>query len=168
MGRSTIKEITFFKVPFDNSYRNVYTFPSGKQTGSNINQEFVTYFPNTVWNISVTHPVVLKETNGKIILSATYNVIDIKDYNYCSIKYHKITQDGESDYWKFYFITGYSSMNQGINPTTDLSLEYDCWLNNLQDILSDTEKHTMVKGHIKDIDYLAGTGSTAVPKQIIF
>ena len=167
MGRSTIKEITFFKVPFDNSYRNVYTFPSGKQTGSNINQEFVTYFPNTVWNISVTHPVVLKDTNGKIILSATYNVIDIKDYNYCSIKYHKITQDGESDYWKFYFITGYSSMNQGINPTTELSLEYDCWLNNLQDILSDTEKHTMVKGHIKDIDYLAGIGSTVVPKQIM-
>lgn len=66
MGRSTIKEITFFKVPFDNSYRNVYTFPSGKQTGSNINQEFVTNFPNTVWNISVTHPVVLKETNGKL------------------------------------------------------------------------------------------------------
>lgn len=58
-------------------------------------------------------------------------------------------------------------MNQGINPTTELSLEYDCWLNNLQNILSDTEKHTMVKGHIKDIDYLAGIGSTAVPKQIM-
>lgn len=167
MARSTISEITFFKVPFDNSYRNVYTFPSGKQTGSNINQEFVTYFPNTVWNISVEHPVVLKETNGKIILSATYNVIDIKDYNYCSIKYHKITQDGESDYWKFYFITGYSSMNQGINSTTELSLEYDCWLNNLQDILSDTEKHTMVQGHIKDVDYMARLGSTTVPKQIM-
>lgn len=167
MARSIISEITFFKVPFDNSYRNVYTFPSGKQTGSNINNEFVTYFPNTVWNISVAHPVVLKETNGKIILSATYNVIVIKDYNYCSIKYHKITQDGESDYWKFYFITGYSSMNQGNNPTTELSLEYDCWLNNLQDILSDTEKHTMVQGHIKDVDYLAGIGSTTVPKQIM-
>lgn len=150
MGRSTIKEITFFKVPFDNSYRNVYTFPSGKQAGWQINQEFVKYFPNTVWNISVAHPVVLKETNGKIILSATYNVIDIKDYNYCSIKYHKISQYDELDYWKFYFITGYSSMNQGINPTTELSLEYDCWLNNVADIIQSYGKFTMVQGHVKD------------------
>lgn len=167
MGRSTIQEITFFKVPFDNSYRNVYTFPSGQQAGWYINQQFVKYFTNEVWNIAAFHPVVLKETNGKIILSATYNVVDIKDYNYCSIKYHKISQDGEVDYWKFYFITGYSSMNQGVNPTTELSLEYDCWLNNLKDILSDTEKHTMVKGHIKDVDYLAGYGSTVVPRQIM-
>ena len=167
MGRSTIKEITFFKVPFDNSYRNVYTFPSGQQTGLQIVQHFVEYFPNIVWNISESHPVVLKETNGKIILSATYNVIDIKDYNYCAIKYNRISETGAPYYCKFYFITGYSSMNQGINPTTELSLEYDCWLNNLQDILSDAEKHTMVKGHIKDIDYLAGTGSTVVPKQIM-
>lgn len=167
MGRSTIQEITFFKVPFDNSYRNVYTFPTGQQAGWYINQQFVKYFPNEVWNIAISHPVVVKETNGKIILSATYNVIDIKDYNYCSIKYHKISQDGELDYWKFYFITGYSSMNQGIKSTTELSLEYDCWLNNLKDILSDTEKHTMVKGHIKDVDYLAGYGSTTVPRQIM-
>lgn len=150
MGRSTIKEITFFKVPFDNSYRNVYTFPSGKQAGWQIHQEFVKYFPNTVWNISVSHPVVLKETNGKILLSATYNVIDIKDYNYCSIKYHKISQYGELDYWKFYFITGYSSMNQGINPTTELSLEYDCWLNNLKDIMGISDEFTMIQGHIND------------------
>lgn len=167
MGRSTIQEITFFKVPFDNSYRNVYTFPTGQQAGWYINQQFVKYFTNEVWNIATFHPVVLKETNGKIILSATYNVVDIKDYNYCSIKYHKISQVGELDYWKFYFITGYSSMNQGVNPTTELSLEYDCWLNNLKDILSDTEKHTMVKGHIKDVDYLAGYGSTARPRQIM-
>lgn len=167
MGRSTIKEITFFKVPFDNSYRNVYTFPTGQQAGWYINQQFVKYFTNEVWNIAAFHPVVLKETNGKIILSTTYNVVDIKYYNYCSIKYHKISQDGEVDYWKFYFITGYSSMNQGVNPTTELSLEYDCWLNNLKDILSDTEKHTMVKGHIKDVDYLAGYGSTARPRQIM-
>ena len=167
MGRSTIQEITFFKVPFDNSYRNVYTFPSGQQAGWYINQQFVKYFPNEVWNIAISHPIVVKETNGKIILSATYNVIDIKDYNYCSIKYHKISQDGELDYWKFYFITGYSSMNQGVKPTTELSLEYDCWLNNLKDILSDTEKHTMVKGHIKDVDYLNGYGSTTVPRQIM-
>lgn len=150
MGRSTINEIIFFKVPFDNSYRNVYTFPSGKQVGYIINQEFVKYFPNFVWNISVTHPVVLKETNGKIILSATYNVVDIKDYNYCSIKYHKISQYGEVDYWKFYFITGYSSMNQGINPTTELSLEYDCWINNVADIMQSYGKFTMVQGHVKD------------------
>lgn len=153
MGRSTIKEITFFKVPFDNSYRNVYTFPSGKQAGWQINMEFVKYFPNTVWNISVSHPVVLKETNGKIILSATYNVIDIKDYNYCSIKYHKISQNGEVDYWKFYFITGYSSMNQGINPTTELSLEYDCWLNNLNDIINIYRYKDFIstRGHVEDI-----------------
>ena len=150
MSRSTIKEITFFKVPFDNSYRNVYTFPYGKQTDSYIYQKFVEHFSNTVWNISAAHPVVFKETNGKIILSATYNVIDIKDYNYCSIKYHKITKDGESDYWKFYFIIGYSSMNQGINPTTELSLEYDCWLNNLQNITGISDEFTMIQGHIND------------------
>lgn len=150
MGRSTIKEITFFKVPFDNSYRNVYTFPSGQQAGWYINQQFVKYFPNEVWNIAISHPIVVKETNGKIIISATYNVIDIKDYNYCSIKYHKISQDSEVDYWKFYFITGYSSMNQGIKPTTELSLEYDCWLNNLQDVMEIPEEFTMVHGHIND------------------
>lgn len=168
MGRSTIKEITFFKVAFDNSYRNVYTFPSGKQAGWQINQEFVRYFPHTVWNISVSHPVVLKETNGKIILSAIYNVIDIKDYNYCSIKYHNISQDGEVDYWKFYFITGYSSMNQGISPTTELSLEYDCWLNNLQDIMEISDEFTMVQGHINDCikigDYIYSKHITSFEK----
>lgn len=164
MGRSTIKEITFFKVPFDNSYRNVYTFPSGKQAEWQINQEFVKHFTNTVWNISVSHPVVLKETNGKIILSATYNVIDIKDYNYCSIKYHKISQYGEVDYWKFYFITGYSSMNQGINPTTELSLEYDCWLNNVSKIINNN-KFISSKGHVTDVIFF---GDKVEPKNLSF
>lgn len=164
MGLSTIKEITFFKVPFDNSYRNVYTFPTGQQAGWYINQQFAKYFPNVVWNIATSHPFVLKETNGKIILSATYNVIDIKDYNYCSIKYHKMSQDGEVDYWKFYFITGYSSMNQGALPTTELSLEYDCWLNNLESIMNISDEFTMVQGHINDC---VKVGNFIYPKHIV-
>lgn len=168
MGRSTIQEITFFKVPFDNSYRNVYTFPSGQQAGWYINQQFVKYFPNEVWNIAISHPVVVKETNGKIILSATYNVIDIKYYNYCSIKYHKISQDGELDYWKFYFITGYSSMNQGVKPTTELSLEYDCWLNNLQDIVNPYKYKEFIstRGHVEDV--VKSSDGKIYPKNLAF
>lgn len=168
MGRSTIKEITFFKIPFDHSYRNVYTFPSGKREGWYINQQFVKYFSHIVWAMPENRAITFRESNGTLLIPAQYNVIDIKYYNYCSIKYHKISQDGEVDYWKFYFITGYKTLNQGFDGTTELQLEYDCWLNNLEDIFNTYENKEFIstRGHVEDI--IKSSDGKVYPKNLAF
>lgn len=168
MGRSIIKEITFFKMPFDHSYRNVYTFPSGKREGWYINQQFVKYFSHIVWAMPENRAITFRESNGTLLIPAQCNVIDIKYHNYCSIKYHKISQDGEVDYWKFYFITGYKTLNQGFDGTTELQLEYDCWLNNLEDIFNiyKNKEFISTRGHVEDI--IKSSDGKVYPKNLAF
>ena len=112
--------------------------------------------------------ITFRESNGTLLIPAQYNVIDIKYYNYCSIKYHKISQDGEVDYWKFYFITGYKTLNQGFDGTTELQLEYDCWLNNLEDIFNiyKNKEFISTRGHVEDI--IKSSDGKVYPKNLAF
>lgn len=160
-----VKGITFFKVPFDNTYRNVYTFPGSVMTTQIIYQKFYANFPHYDY-VSSEKTLDFKITNGKVMLtvkgdSVARNYFNIKDYNYCAL-YHNVAGIPE---WRFYFITSVSSLNQGPTPSTAVNLEYDCWHNNLFYIKNDKQQFTLTKGHILDVTKV---GSTIRPLQISY
>ena len=154
-----VQAITFFKVPFDNTYKNVYKFPlNNSPTPEYTYNQLRQYFD------LIDYPIAGKNfriTNNKILLTyyatnrangaAYYN---ISKYNYCAIQ----SNDTGVSAWRFYFITGYSTLNTSSSAgSIELSLEYDCWLNNVSDIIQSYGKFTMVQGHVKDANVSAGT-----------
>lgn len=148
----SVQAITFFKVPFDNTYKNVYKFPlNNSPTPEYTYNQLRQYFDLIDYPISGKN---FRITNNKILLTyyatniangaAYYN---ISKYNYCAIQ----SNDTGVSAWRFYFITGYSSLNSSSSASSiELSLEYDCWLNNVADIIQSYGKFTMVQGHVKD------------------
>lgn len=147
-----VQAITFFKVPFDNTYKNVYKFPlNNSPTPEYTYNQLRQYFDLIDYPISGKN---FRITNNKILLTyyatnrangaAYYN---ISKYNYCAIQ----SNDTGVSAWRFYFITGYSTLNSSSSAgSIELSLEYDCWLNNVADIIQSYGKFTMVQGHVKD------------------
>lgn len=147
-----VQAITFFKVPFDNTYKNVYKFPlNNSPTPEYTYNQLRQYFDLIDYPISGKN---FRITNNKILLTyyatniangaAYYN---ISKYNYCAIQ----SNDTGVSAWRFYFITGYSTLNTSSSAgSIELSLEYDCWLNNVADIIQSYGKFTMVQGHVKD------------------
>lgn len=147
-----VQAITFFKVPFDNTYKNVYKFPlNNSPTPEYTYNQLRQYFDLIDYPISGKN---FRITNNKILLTyyatnrangaAYYN---ISKYNYCAIQ----SNDTGVSAWRFYFITGYSTLNTSSSTgSIELSLEYDCWLNNVADIIQSYGKFTMVQGHVKD------------------
>lgn len=148
---NTIKEFYFFKTPFDNAYKNVPYFTSNT-TNEHIFNFFYTSFSGFKW-LSNPISISLKETNGKILLhyggvsNDTNNHMltgkQIKDYNYCCIKW--TPGPGISPKYYFYFITGYSTLNQGSYPSTELQLQYDVWTNNFASIHNNSVKFPLIK-----------------------
>lgn len=158
-----ISLIHFFKVPFDNTYKNVLSFPdfADKSSLSIVNQLLIAY---DVYTYSSTNKnISIKETNGKSIMSISGSTVKpyklLKDYNYCAVQYS--LGNNEVDY-SFYFVTSYDSLNQGTIPSTIIQIEYDCWLNNYSKIANDTQNFTMVRGH--KFDLLNTSGGTLYPK----
>lgn len=155
----SVQAITFFKVPFDNTYKNVYKFPlNNSPTPEYTYNQLRQYFDLIDYPISGKN---FRITNNKILLTyyatnrangaAYYN---ISKYNYCAIQ----SNDTGVSAWRFYFITGYSTLNTSSSAgSIELSLEYDCWLNNVADIIQSYGKFTMVQGHVKDAYVSTGT-----------
>lgn len=154
-----VQAITFFKVPFDNTYKNVYKFPlNNSPTPEYTYNQLRQYFDLIDYPISGKN---FRITNNKILLTyyATNRVngaayYNISKYNYCAIQ----SNDTGVSAWRFYFITGYSTLNTSSSAgSIELSLEYDCWLNNVADIIQSYGKFTMVQGHVKDAYVSTGT-----------
>lgn len=153
--RARIDYVRFFKVPFDNTYKNVYNFQSTDST--EIYAWLESNFSGLGWDIyNATKGITVKVTNGRCTLSytdsgvATAGVVSwyqIKNYNYCALRYKTAT----STFYQFYFVTGYSTLNQGSAPTTNISLEYDVWTNNFATLSALTDDFTQVQGHILDV-----------------
>lgn len=166
-----VQAITFFKVPFDNTYKNVYAFP---ETNSPSSQYIYNKFRETFDYLD--YPITNKEfriTNNRMVISyytvsrngaAYYN---INQYNYCAVQSNTT---GTSE-WRFYFVTGYSTLNQSpTNGSIDLQVEYDCWINNVFEIIqskkySAPHKFIASKGHINDVIKQSGN---VYSKQLAF
>ena len=160
-----VQAITFFKVPFDNTYKNVYTFSEVTSPNSlYVYNKFRATFDY------LDYPISNKEfriTNNRMVISyyttsrngaAYYN---INQYNYCAVKSNTT---GES-VWRFYFITGYSTLNQSpTNGAIALDVEYDCWINNISTIINNN-KFISSKGHVTDVNIL---GANVKPKNLQF
>lgn len=160
-----VQAITFFKVPFDNTYKNVYAFPEATLLSS-------TYIYNRLRAEFdyIDYPISNKEfriTNNRMTISysttfrggAAY--YSISQYNYCAVQ----SNTTGASVWRFYFITGYSTLNQSItNGSIDLQVEYDCWLNNVSKIINNN-KFISSKGHVTDVIFF---GDNVKPKNLSF
>lgn len=160
-----VQAITFFKVPFDNTYKNVYAFP---EVTSPNTQYVYNKFRATFDYID--YPISNKEfriTNNRMLISyyatsrngaAYYN---INQYNYCAVQ----SNTTGASVWRFYFITGYSTLNQSpTNGSIELQVEYDCWINNIS-IIINNNKFISSKGHVTDVNIL---GASVKPKNLQF
>lgn len=145
---NTIQEIYFCKIPFDNTYKNVPYFEY--TSTSQIANYYKTYFTGFKWKIPTLN-ISLRETNGKTILNYGYGTDTdltlqgriIKDYNYCILGYKLPTSENLT--YIFYFITGYTTLNQGMHPSTELQLQYDVWTNNFASIYNNSVKFPLTK-----------------------
>ena len=160
-----VQSITFFKVPFDNTYKNVYTFSEVNSPNSQyVYNKFRATFDYIDYIISNKE---FRITNNRMVISyyttsrngaAYYN---INQYNYCAVQSNTT---GES-VWRFYFITGYSTLNQSpTNGSIELQVEYDCWLNNISKIINNN-KFISSKGHVTDVNFF---GDKVEPKNLSF
>ena len=160
-----VQAITFFKVPFDNTYKNVYAFP---ETNSPSSQYIYNKFRATFDFLD--YPITNKEfriTNNRMVISYYTTLINgaayynINQYNYCAVRSNTT---GES-VWRFYFITGYSTLNQSTaNGSIALDVEYDCWINNISKIINNN-KFISSKGHVTDVIFY---GDKVAPKNLSF
>ena len=148
----TFNSITFLRVPFDSTYRNIYRFPDITSAyPQNIYNRFIRDFDFYVYNLSNKS---FKITNNRITIPVVNagqsediaNYYNVSKYNYCAIN----TSSGI----KFYFITHYSTLNQNtFNGSIEITIEYDCWLNNIAyfDSTSNASLPQMcVRSHIWD------------------
>lgn len=140
------KKLTFLKVPFDNSYSNLYTFPTlDSLAPADIANALIDYgFQSYV--ITAEKNRYFRITNGNVIMSVPVDYDFIKDFNYVIAQ-----TENPDEYTKFYFVTGYSSLNLGENNSTNIDIEYDVYLNNYHQISTCPEIFTQVSGHIDDV-----------------
>lgn len=152
------KKLTFLKVPFDNSYSNLYTFPDlDSLAPADIAQALINYgFPSYV--ITAEKNRHFKITNGNVIMSVPVDYDYIKNFNYV------IAQSENADeYTQFYFVTGFSSLNTGEAPSTDINIQFDSYMNNYYYITTVSEKFTQSSGHTLDI---VSKNNKIYPKQM--
>lgn len=139
-------KLYLFKVPFDNSYRDVYDFPNNLTSDVIFARISALAFPS----ITIDYPAVrsFKSTNNKTSISVSYPYNQIKNYNYLVVEVE------EDVTYEFYFITGFDSLNESdIKPSTNILIEWDCWLNNIGSIYQSNRKQSYQYGHIKDSIY---------------
>lgn len=160
-----VQAITFFRVPFDNTYKNVYAFPET----SFLTSQYVYNKLRATFDY-IDYPISNKEfriTNNRMSISysttsrggAAY--YSISQYNYCAVQ----SNTTGASIWRFYFITSYSTLNQSItNGSIELQVEYDCWLNNISKIINNN-KFISSKGHVKDVNFF---GDKVEPKNLSF
>lgn len=160
MGQKVyVDYVRFFKVPFDNTYKNVYNYLS--TDSKEIYNWLESNFRGIRWDIdnSPSGKISFKTTNGKSTLSYTsapngpssIEWFNIKDYNYCAVRFKTSTKE----FYMFYFVTGYSTLYQGVYPATNISIEYDVWTNNFTELSAVTDKFTQVQGHILDVQKIS-------------
>ena len=123
---ANLTEITFFRVPFDNSYKKVFDINSIEDYGK----------PKTVfYNLlgkyashTISPNIInIKRYNNRIIFTVKDSVEKIRPYNYLAISY-------DTDIY-FYFITDIVSENDNSQiPSTTVTAEWDAWHNNLDNI----------------------------------
>ena len=136
--------IHLMKVPFDNSYTNVYDFPDGLVDNDIVFARLSALgFETKI--IDFNRDKYFISINNNSIISLNINYDEVKDFNYAVVEY----SEGYSIY-KFYFITSIKSLNSGLNPTTEIAIEYDCWLNNIDKFYSSDIKQQIITGHVKD------------------
>lgn len=149
-----IKSMFLLALPLDNTHKNVFMFPPS-YTKVRIAQQLADLYPGI--SKSFTPTKSFKVTNGKSTLSIDEPYDKIKDYNYMCIT------DGTNYY--FYFITGFSSLNEGTNSSTNISVEYDAWMNNVLTIANSSHPIMCVKGHMPEFyksDYTSSVYPTFV------
>lgn len=140
------KKLTFLKVPFDNTYTNVYTFPElSSLAPADIAIALINYgFDSYV--ITAEKNRYFRITNGNVIMSvpATYDFI--RKFNYVIAQ-----AENPDEYTQFYFVTGYSTLNTGEASTTNINIQFDAYMNNYYAISTVQEKYTQIAGHVNDI-----------------
>lgn len=140
------KKLTFLKVPFDNTYTNVYTFPElSSLAPADIATALINYgFESYV--ITAEKNRYFRITNGNVIMSvpATYDFI--RKFNYVIAQ-----TENPDEYTQFYFVTGYSTLNTGETSTTNINIQFDAYMNNYYAISTVQEKYTQIAGHVNDI-----------------
>lgn len=127
-----VNKIYLFKVPFDNTYKNVFDF-STKPAKENFSLEFHNFLHSNFTNVDYTLNAIrsIKTINFNSVFTLPLNSYDLKDYNYIEI----ISDDNKR---VFYFITDYTSENDSINnPSTSINIEFDVWHNNLGELQDD-------------------------------
>ena len=124
--------IYLFKVPFDNTYKNVFDFTNPSNTLTGFNNDFHNFLINNFEHIEINLSTSksIKEINGSSAFSLNILYTDIKNYNYCEIS--RGSFGSYSALRTFYFITDVQSENDSAeNPSSSINIEYDVWHNNL-------------------------------------
>lgn len=137
----------FFKVPMDNTYSNVYDFPDFDNVIDSdiIFANLSSLFDSTTVSVGLSDKS-FKTTNGKTTLSIPVLYDAIKNYNYLAVERNV----GHKEY-EFYFVTGMSSLNNGVLPSTNISIDYDCWMNNIASLSENILTQIYSQGHVKDV-----------------
>ena len=123
---ANLTEITFFRVPFDNSYKKVFDINSIEDYGKPKTVFYNLLGKYTSHTIS-PNIINIKRYNNRIIFTVKDSVEKIRPYNYLVMSY-------DSDKY-FYFITDIVSENDNSQiPSTTVTAEWDAWHNNLDNI----------------------------------
>lgn len=131
-----VNQIVFFKVPLDNKYENVFNFGYYARFTNQILSIMKLNFPNMIYDVDgkafkITNDKMTFTFKGDVNHSAKY--LKFREYNYCAL----IENEGLP---RFYFITGYSSLYDGvIDSSIELNIEYDYWTNNYANLVKESE-----------------------------
>lgn len=152
-----VKEIFLLKTPLDDSYKNVIDF----------NFDVITYHPNEtpkemLYNLMVgnfdnmylqINNRGFKKSVDLTSITIPKEYIEIRDYNYCIIVTDYLD---EQDAPLFYFINNIVSENDSLNsPSCTLTLKWDAWSNNINEITNSNSQNTIEQGHYRNYDGLS-------------
>lgn len=121
MTYTPVRSVTFYKTSLDPNYNNVMHC---KNMDSQVYKEYLDkiFTPSKIVSVPVGQRY-FKATNGKVNIALPISYTDLQTYGY---NYVAISGDA---YLEFYFIKGFTSLNLGDSPMTNISLEYDAWAN---------------------------------------
>lgn len=145
-----ITSLRFASVPFDNSYRNVYSAinENGKFIGANFKKEIENYIVENFSNILITPSSIRSVRRSDITCSFNCALplsVDIDNYNYV-ILYNE-------DEISFWFINNYNQENTKANNVNySLVLEYDVWNNNQDDVYNENKAVLVEQTHIQQLE----------------
>lgn len=135
----TISKITLYKLPIDNTYKNVFDFnnlpPSKMSLVSKIHALFHTTSLEIYSDLQLEKKKVLN-MNKQISVTIDTNFIegspDIYNYNYAIIEARRYDGELLISYFYFYFLTNFKINNIiDNNYNITLHLEWDSWSNNI-------------------------------------